>query len=231
MKLDCGYRVDALVADTVIVEAKSVEVIHPVHRAQTLTYLKLGGWKIALLLNFNVAILKDGIERVVLDFKNIENAEPKGSTRPFVVSPNTARFVPCVMATYLEPVEFLAREVVDAALEVHRQLGPGLLPSAYEACLCHEFSLRGMPFQRRCPLPLSYKGTDLAMSDEVTLLIDDRIVVRPHAVLAIQPVHEAELLSQLRIGGWNLGLLLNFNNVVLKDDIRRIINTAAIRRV
>src|SRR4026207_1420968 len=68
MKLDCGYRVDALVADTVVVEAKSVEVIHPVHRAQTLTYLKLGGWKIALLLNFNVAILKNGIERVVLDF-------------------------------------------------------------------------------------------------------------------------------------------------------------------
>jgi GxxExxY protein len=222
IKLDCGYRVDALVENTVIVEAKSVEVMHPVHRAQTLTYLRLGGWKLGLLLNFNVAVLKDGIERIVFRFdEGGESPNEDGFSKLPDVYVSEGLFSTSDIGG--REKEMLVSAIVAAGLEVHMQLGPGLLPSAYEACLCHELHLRGIGFSRKYPLPLTYKGAPLAISDEVTLLVGESVVVKPCAVFGIQPVHEAELLSQLRLGGWKLGLLLNFHSVLLKDGIRRVI--------
>jgi GxxExxY protein len=225
VKLDCGYRLDALVDNTVVVEAKSVELVHPVHRAQGLTYLKLGGWKLALLLNFNVATLKEGIERLVLGF-GAAATEPPSTPKRSEVAAALQRPVTSLRSAAGSgdrEAELLATKVIAAAMEVHRELGPGLLPSTYETCLCHELHLCGLPFERRRPVRLSYKGTPLAASDEIELLVGKRLVVMPRAVFAIEPVHEAELLSQLRLGQWNLGLLLNFNTIALKQGIRRLV--------
>jgi len=152
-KLDCGYRLDALVADTVVVEAKSVEAVHPVHKAQVLTYLKLGGWRWALLLNFNVAVLKEGIERLVLGFGTAPSSEASGNfLKTFGLDECTAENFRATSNSGDRKAEALAGEIIASALEVHREFGPGLLPSAYEACLCHELHSRGVPFQRNCPL-------------------------------------------------------------------------------
>jgi GxxExxY protein len=225
VKLECGFRLDVLVCNTVVVEVKSVEGVLPVHRAQTLTYLKLGGWKLALLLNFNVAILKDGIERLVLGFR--EDGESVAVTHS--PSGTVARSKSPAPSLYSasdngdREAETLAREIIASAIEVHRELGPGLLPSAYEACLCHELHLRGMTLERKRPLALSYKGARLAEVDEVEMLVGGRVVVNPCALAEVQPVHEARLLSQLRLGGWKLGLLLNFNTVALRERLRRVV--------
>ena len=100
-----------------------------------------------------------------------------------------------------------------------------MLPSAYEACLCHELRLRHLSFERKHPLALTYKNTPLAEVDEVALLVAGCVVVHPCAVNTLLPVHEVQLLSQLRLGGWRLGLLLNFNTLALKEGLRRIVSS------
>src|SRR5215813_5521809 len=112
-------------------------------------------------------------------------------------------------------------EVIGAAIEVHRQLGPGLLESSYRECLCRELLLRGIPFEREKPLPLEYKGIHLGCGYRLDLLVAESVVVEVKAIEALAPIHEAQLLTYLRIGGWRLGLLINFNVVVLKNGIRR----------
>src|SRR6266404_1530053 len=133
VKLDCGYRLDLLANRIVVVEVKSVEALHPVHRAQVLTYLKLGGWKLALLLNFNVAFLKEGIERFVLgleeDGREMAKAPPTHPIR--ATADSTVHCLHTVAESTDAEVERLAREAIVSAMEVHRLLGPGLLPSAY----------------------------------------------------------------------------------------------------
>jgi GxxExxY protein len=225
VKLECGFRLDVLVSNTVVIEVKSVEGVLPVHRAQTLTYLKLGGWKLALLLNFNVAILKEGIERLVLGLeeKGESGAGAHYSSRITARNPNPVPSLYSASDSGDREAETLACEIIASAIEVHRELGPGLLPSAYEACLCHELHLRSMTFERNRPLALSYKGAELAELDEVELLVGGRVVVSPCALREVQPVHEARLLSQLRLGGWKLGLLLNFNTLALRDGLRRVV--------
>jgi GxxExxY protein len=225
VKLECGYRLDVLVSDTVVVEVKAVELVIPVHRAQTITYIKLGGWKIALLLNFNVAMLKEGLERFVLGFEE-EGLNPEVVQEKPEDVPGRSLSRPVlrqVCASGDPEAERLATEVIAGAIEVHCQLGPGLLRSAYEECLCHELHLRGIAFERRSPLALQYKGTTLPATDEVGLLVDGRLVVSAHAMPEFQPVHEAQLLSQLRLGGWHLGLLINFNTVRVVKELRRVI--------
>jgi GxxExxY protein len=227
VKLECGFRLDVLVCNTVVVEVKSVEGVLPVHRAQTLTYLKLGGWKLALLLNFNVAILKEGIERLVLGWEE-EGESGAGAHKPSGIVASTGKSMPALYSSEDSgdaETERLAFQIITNAIEVHRELGPGLLPSAYQACLCHELHLRGMIFERKRPLALSYKGTPLTELDEVELLVGGRVVVHPYALTEVQPVHEARLLSQLRLGGWRLGLLINFNTIALKEGLRRIVRS------
>src|SRR4051794_11708155 len=105
----------------------------------------------------------------------------------------------------------LTYEVIGAAIEVHRCLGPGLLESAYEECLCHELRLKGVEFLKQQPLPLVYKGLKLEHGFRVDIWIPNRLIVEVKAVEAVAPVHEAQLLTYLKLTGVHTGLLLNFN--------------------
>ena len=118
-------------------------------------------------------------------------------------------------------VNVLTREIIGAAIEVHRHLGPGLLESAYQQCLAKELELRGIPYQSEWPLPLEYKGLRIDYGYRVDFLVANSVVVETKAVEAIAPVHEAQLLTYMRLGGWKVGLLINFNVLVLKTGIRR----------
>ena len=114
--------------------------------------------------------------------------------------------------------------IIAAAIEVHRQLGPGLLESAYRECVCFELSHTGLNFTREVQLPLSYKGLKLDCSYRIDLLVEDEFVVELKSVEQILPVHSAQLLTYLKASHKQVGLLVNFNVPVLKDGIRRIVN-------
>ena len=118
-------------------------------------------------------------------------------------------------------VNTLTREIIGAAIEVHRHLGPGLLESAYQQCLARELTLRDIPYRREWPLPLEYKGLRMKCGYRVDFLVADSVVVEIKSVDAIAPVHQAQLLTYMRIGGWKVGLLINFNVLVLKTGLRR----------
>jgi len=118
----------------------------------------------------------------------------------------------------------LSRLVIGAAIEVHRAIGPGLLESAYQECLCRELVLRGVPFERQVPLAMEYKGVVLECSYRLDLVVDNLVIVELKSVEKIEPVHEAQLLTYLRLKPLWLGLLINFNVPILKDGIRRIVN-------
>ena len=115
----------------------------------------------------------------------------------------------------------LTHEVIGSAIEVHRALGPGLLESTYRECLCRELMIRAIPFKRERGLPLEYKGIKLECGYRLDILVADRVVVEVKTVESLAPIHDARLLTYLRLGGWRIGLLINFNVVVLKDGIRR----------
>ena len=112
-------------------------------------------------------------------------------------------------------------EIIAAAIEVHRHLGPGLLESAYEECLCRELQLRNVPFHRQIPLPVDYKGVKLDCGYRIDLLVNDEVILELKAIEKILPVHEAQLLSYLRLLNKRLGLLINFCVPVLKEGIVR----------
>ena len=115
----------------------------------------------------------------------------------------------------------LTYDVIGAAIEVHRILGAGLLESSYRECLCRELLLRDIAFQREYGLPLQYKGIRLECGYRIDILVSGLVVVEIKAVEALAPIHDAQLLTYMRLGGWKVGLLMNFNVVVLKDGIRR----------
>jgi len=115
----------------------------------------------------------------------------------------------------------LTHEVIGASIEVHRKLGPGLLESAYRRCLRRELMLRGIPYRKEYPLPLEYKGIRLECGYRVDILVGGIVAVEVKSVQALAPIHDAQLLTYLRLGGWRVGLLINFNVVVLKDGIHR----------
>jgi len=121
----------------------------------------------------------------------------------------------------LTHVNDLTRIIIGAAIEVHRHLGPGLLESAYHLCLARELQIHGIPYKYKWPIPLEYKGLQLKKTYNVDLLVDDAIEVEVKSIAELAPIHEAQLLTYMRIGGWRVGLLLNFNEVVLKKGIRR----------
>jgi GxxExxY protein len=118
----------------------------------------------------------------------------------------------------------LARAVIGAAIEVHRRLGPGLLEAAYELALERELQLRGVRVERQKPVFMQYKGTALGDAFRIDMLVSGILVVEIKAVEQVAPIHEAQLLTYLRLAGKRLGLLLNFNVRVLKDGIRRVAN-------
>ena len=117
----------------------------------------------------------------------------------------------------------LTGEIIGAAIEVHRHLGPGLLESAYAACLAHELSRRGLGFEVEKPLPIAYKNVKLDAGYRMDLLVENQVVVEVKAVDALAAIHEAQLLSYLKLGGYKRGLLINFHVMILKDGIRRMV--------
>ena len=117
----------------------------------------------------------------------------------------------------------VSEAVVGAAIEVHRHLGPGLLESAYESCLCRELELRGLSFERQQSLPVSYKGQSVECGYRLDLVVEEVVLAEIKAVEALLPIHQAQLLTYLRLTGLKLGLLLNFNVPVLTQGIRRVV--------
>jgi len=111
--------------------------------------------------------------------------------------------------------EELTEKIIGAAIEVHRALGPGLLESAYEECLCREFNLRGIAFQRQVPLPVEYKGVKLDWGYRLDLIVQDAVVLELKCVEHTLPVHEAQLLTYLKLTGKHVGIIINFNVATL----------------
>jgi len=118
----------------------------------------------------------------------------------------------------------LSSKIIGAAIEVHKALGPGLLESAYEECLCHELSLRGSRLERQKPLPIIYKGKQLDCGYRLDIVVEGKIIIELKACEKIEPIHRAQLLTYLKLSNLNLGLLLNFNVPVLRDGIFRLVN-------
>jgi GxxExxY protein len=117
----------------------------------------------------------------------------------------------------------LTHAIIGAAIEVHRALGPGLLESAYEECLAQELLLRNLQIERQKPIPLIYRDVHLDCGFRIDLLVDGRIVVELKSIAALAPIHEAIVLTYLRLSHCRLGLLINFNVQTLKDGVRRFI--------
>ncbi len=118
----------------------------------------------------------------------------------------------------------LSGQIIGAAIEIHKSLGPGLLESAYEECLCHELQLRKIVYERQKPLPVVYKGVNLDCGYRLDVVVENAIILELKAVEKIEPIHQAQLLTYLKLSGLKLGLVLNFNVPVMKDGIVRIVN-------
>ena len=117
----------------------------------------------------------------------------------------------------------LTHSVIGCAIEVHRALGPGLLESAYEECLAHEFVLSGLPFERQLTLPVEYKGHQLDCAYRIDLLVAEEVLLEVKAVDSLLPIHQAQVLTYLKLGGWHIGLLINFNVPILTQGLRRLV--------
>ena len=117
----------------------------------------------------------------------------------------------------------LSNRVIGCALEVHRVLGPGLLESTYEQCLAHELSLAGISFKLQFPLPVKYKGIKLDCGYRIDLLVNDELIVELKSVDQIMGIHQAQLLTYMKLSGVKVGLLINFNVEILKTGIKRFV--------
>ena len=115
----------------------------------------------------------------------------------------------------------ITEAIIGAAMEVHRALGPGLLESTYEMCLCRELSLRDIAFERQKPIPVEYKGVKLDCGYRADLIVDGMVLVEVKATETLLPIHDAQLLTYLNLGGWQVGLIINFNVRLLKQGVRR----------
>ena len=118
----------------------------------------------------------------------------------------------------------ITEAIIGAAIEVHKQIGAGLLESSYERCMCRELELRGIPFECQKPLPVHYKGIELDCGYRIDLLVAGKVVVEIKSVEKLLPIHEAQLFTYLRLGGCHVGLLINFNVEALRLGIKRIVN-------
>ena len=123
-----------------------------------------------------------------------------------------------------ETLETLAATIVDAMVCVHRALGPGLLESAYQACLAHELRKRGVKVECEVSLPVNYDGIELEAGFRIDMIIEDCILIENKSVQTILPIHEAQLLTSLRLSGRKLGFLVNWNVCLIKDGIKRMVH-------
>jgi len=212
-KLDCGYRVDVLLPGQLLIELKAVDKLHPLHEAQLLTYLSLSGLRLGLLMNFNVLMLRQGIIRRANSARAVTAANDRHTA-----SPLNGEF------------DDLSREVVDAAVEVQRHLGTGLLRSSYEACLAQELGLRGLKVDRGQPANLFYREELIMSSKQIPMLVENRLMVACHCVVELGQLQLARDRSLLRAAHLGAGLCINFHGTSLAGEIRRIRNTAEIGR-
>ncbi|HEY2018024.1 MAG TPA: GxxExxY protein [Bryobacteraceae bacterium] len=118
----------------------------------------------------------------------------------------------------------LTGRIIGAAIEVHRHLGPGLLESAYEECLCYELSQMGLHFERQVHLPINYKGIKLQCAHRMDLIVEDTVIVEIKATENVAPIHSSQLLTYLKFSQKRVGLLINFNVAILKSGLTRIVN-------
>jgi GxxExxY protein len=148
---------------------------------------------------------------------------PKTGSREIFFAAFAVHFAPLRMLLLLRSPD-LTREIIGAAIKVHRELGPGLLESAYEACLAYELQNLGMNVERQKPVPLIYENEKLDCGFRADLVVDGRVGVETKCKDALQPVDDAQLLSHLRLLNISVGLLINFHVVVLRSGIRRLVN-------
>ncbi|MDX6767224.1 MAG: GxxExxY protein [Candidatus Methylacidiphilales bacterium] len=127
------------------------------------------------------------------------------------------------MIAKMKDIEEIGGQVLDAALAVHRELGPGLLESTYEACLLHEFSSRGIHARAQVALPVAYKGLELDAGYRIDILVEGQIIVELKSVEQLLPVHQAQMISYLKLSGLSLGFLINFNVPLLKQGFKRVV--------
>jgi len=118
----------------------------------------------------------------------------------------------------------LSSKIIGAAIEVHKTLGPGLLESAYEECLCHELGMQGLLFEKQKPLSIDYKGKKLDCGYRLDIIVEKAVIIELKSCEKIEPIHKAQLLTYLKLSGLNLGLILNFNVSLMRDGIVRIVN-------
>jgi GxxExxY protein len=204
MKLDCGFRPDFVVEETVVAECKSAELVHPVFEAQVRIYQRLVGWPLGLLLNFNVPVMKDGVARFIVDASQFRAG---GSFSAEIGRTQRGKD--------------LIEEIVGAAIEVHRYLGPGLLHSVYAACLRHELALSQLAFATGRKVAARFQNATLAHPAELDLVVADQVLVAALSVPGLLPVHEAQVRSQMRLGNLPVALLLNFHAKRLVDNLKR----------
>ena len=118
--------------------------------------------------------------------------------------------------------DLLTEKIIGFAIEVHRQLGPGLLESAYEECLCYEFRENGLNFRRQVPLPVVYKSIRLDCGYRIDVVVEEQVILELKTVERFMPIHDAQLLTYMKLSGLRTGLLLNFHSAVLRDGMRRM---------
>jgi GxxExxY protein len=127
-------------------------------------------------------------------------------------------------ATQRRDINDLTESIIGAAIEVHRELGPGLLESAYHQCLCHELTLRGLLWRSQVPLPVEYKSVRLDCGYSMDLVVEQQVVVELKTVEKLIPVHEAQMITYLKLSKLSVGLLVNFYTQVLRNGIKRFVN-------
>jgi len=124
----------------------------------------------------------------------------------------------------LNDINNLTSQIIGAAIDIHKALGPGLLESVYEECLCHELNLRKIVFDRQVPIPVTYKNVKLDCGYRLDILVENSVILEIKSCDSLSPIHEAQLLTYLKLTGVEIGLLINFNVLVLKDGIKRIVH-------
>jgi GxxExxY protein len=120
-------------------------------------------------------------------------------------------------------IDLLTRKIIGFAIEVHRHLGPGLLESTYEQCLCFELEQAGIGHQKEVRLPVVYKSVQLDCSLRLDIVVENRVIIELKAIERLMPIHEAQMLTYLKLSKINIGLLMNFNSVTLKEGLRRFV--------
>ena len=125
--------------------------------------------------------------------------------------------------SYKMNINDLTGEIIGAAIEVHKALGPGLMESVYEECLCHEFGLRKIHYKRQQALPIEYKGVKLDCGYRIDVLVKGLVILELKSVESLQPIHEAQLLTYLKLTDLKVGLLINFNVPALREGIKRLV--------